>query len=342
MAIFSKILVAAALSVLSATAFSQIVPTGQFTGQQSDGFETQNSPGFPLCIVGRVFNSTADLCDNSGASQNMHITSGWGFFCSIGPHGGGRFAGSAGGPAEYAFDQTATRFGGFFGTNSGVADARAEFYDAAGQLISTATVVCPADCTWTWNGWQVLGGPAIKRVKIVGINGYNGGGFIDMDDMQVDYGTPCPGPVTYCTPKVNSLGCTPGISATGNPSATAPSGLLVRSVNMRNHKPGLLIYGVNGRANLPFRGGFLCIAAPVKRTPPSDSGGNALPTIDCSGVYNIDMNSLAQGLLGGGQPLPALRVPGTTVCCQFWAVDSGFPAPDNVGLSDALEYVVCP
>jgi hypothetical protein len=53
------------------------------------------------------------------------------------------------------------------------------------------------------------------------------------------------------------------------------------------------------------------------------------------------MNLFAVGGLGG-TPLAQLRVVGTTVNCQFWGRDPGFPAPDNTSLSDALQYVVGP
>jgi hypothetical protein len=339
MALVPRFLVASFVSVFAGVASAQIVPEPPFVGQQSDSFETQTAGTFSTCIQGRVFNNTADLCDPSGNAA--HITSGWSFMCTIFPHAGGRFFGSAGGPAVYTFDQPATRFGGFFGTNAGTADATIEFYDSNGALIATQLASIPPTCGWTWNGWRAVSGTGIKSIKVIGLHSF-GGGFIDMDSMEVEYGSPCPVPITYCTPKVNSLGCTPSISANGTPSATATSGMTVLGSNVRNQKSGLLIYGVSGRAATPFFGGFLCILPPVRRTPPTSSGGNALPSSDCSGIYSIDMNACAQGLLGGGQPLAALRVPGTVVNCQFWGIDPGFPPPNGVTLTDGIEYVVCP
>jgi len=144
---------------------------------------------------------------------------------------------------------------------------------------------------------------------------------------------------TYCTGKVNSLGCMPAMSHLGTPSATASSGFTVRATNVRNQKQGLLFYGVNGPAALPFQGGTLCVASQIKRTGAVNSGGSPVSTADCTGIYAIDMNTFAAGLLGGN-PLPALQQVGTLVYCQFWGRDPGFPPPNNTALSNALQYTV--
>jgi hypothetical protein len=112
---------------------------------------------------------------------------------------------------------------------------------------------------------------------------------------------------------------------------------------VRNQKAGLLLYGLAGRASLPFSGGLLCLAPPVRRAPVQQAGGNGAPANDCSGTYAIDMNAFAAGAwLPPGNPHAALLVPGTQVNCQWWARDQGFPAPNNTSLSDALEYFVGP
>jgi hypothetical protein len=146
-------------------------------------------------------------------------------------------------------------------------------------------------------------------------------------------------PSSYCTAKLNSLGCTPQISSTGRPNPAALSGFVVSGARVRNNKAGILFYGIGGGASLPFSGGTLCVATPIRRTPAVNSGGSPAPLNDCSGVYSIDMNAFAQGGLGG-TPLPGLGQSGTIVNCQFWGRDPGFAAPNNTTLTDALQYQI--
>jgi hypothetical protein len=150
----------------------------------------------------------------------------------------------------------------------------------------------------------------------------------------------CLAPVSYCTAKVNSLGCIPATASTGSPSSTAGSGFTVKGVNVRNNKSGLLFYGVSGQAAIPFQGGTLCVASPIKRTPGVFSGGSPAGN-DCTGVYSIDFNAFTVGSLGGN-PLPSLKTPGTVVDAQWWGRDPGFPAPNNTTLTNGLHFTMCP
>ncbi|HUR29272.1 MAG TPA: hypothetical protein VM509_13880, partial [Planctomycetota bacterium] len=143
----------------------------------------------------------------------------------------------------------------------------------------------------------------------------------------------------YCVAKNNSLGCSPSIAAQGAGSATQSQGMVISCAQVLNNKPGLLLYSIAGRSSAPFQGGILCVSQPVHRTPGLSSGGTSAPAQDCSGAYSIDMNSFARGALGG-QPIPALGVPGTLVQCQWWGRDPGFGAPNNSMLSDAAEYTI--
>ena len=145
-----------------------------------------------------------------------------------------------------------------------------------------------------------------------------------------------PDPATYCSAKTNSIGCVPSIGWIGTPSANAGSGFLVRATTVINNKNGLLFYGVNGRAALPFQGGTLCVNTPIRRTGALNSGGNPPPN-DCSGAFVIDMNAFAVSP-GPPVPHPALTVPGTVVDCQSWGRDPGFAPPNNTTLSGGLEF----
>ena len=147
-------------------------------------------------------------------------------------------------------------------------------------------------------------------------------------------------PSTYCTAKLNSLGCIPAIDWSGTSSATAAGGFTLLCRNVLSNKIGLLLYGIQGPAATPFSGGTLCVASQIRRTPGVLSGGNPPPT-DCSGVYQIDMNAFARGLLGG-IPSAALSLAGQQVDCQWWGRDPGFGPPNNTALSDGLEYFVGP
>ncbi|MBK8178348.1 MAG: PD40 domain-containing protein [Planctomycetes bacterium] len=142
----------------------------------------------------------------------------------------------------------------------------------------------------------------------------------------------------YCTAKVNALGCTPSIGAAGAASAGAPAGFAVRATSVRNQKVGMLLYSLTGGSAGPFQGGFLCLSPPIRRVPGVGSGGSSAGN-DCSGVFTVDFNAFARGLLGG-TPDPSLGEPGTMVEAQWWGRDPGFQAPNNTTLSDALQFTV--
>jgi hypothetical protein len=139
-------------------------------------------------------------------------------------------------------------------------------------------------------------------------------------------------PASYCIAKTNSLGCTPTIGSTGVPSMSGANNFFVTASSVRNNKTGILLWG-GSSASTPFFGGTLCIAAPIVRTPTQASGGTQGPD-DCSGGYSFHFTQayLASQFLSAG----------STVYAQYWSRDPGFSPPNNIGLTDALRFTVCP
>jgi hypothetical protein len=309
---------------LCATASAQITVIGPFTGSDSETFESKPY-GQSTCVPGRVFNNKGDLCAASGA---ITISSSLSQTCLITPHGGTHFAGSAGGAAVYTFDSPISKFGGWFGSSAGSANAIVAFFDGNGQKISSLPAKIPADCNWYWNGWQADAGAVVQRVEIHA-SPTSVTSQVQMDDMQIEGG--CAGGVVYCTAKVNSAGCTPSISSLGSPSASAGSGFVVRTVNLLDNKFGLYFYSKTGAQAVPFQGGTLCAQVPLVRTQLQNSGG----TPPCNASYTMDFNAY----IASGKD-PAL-VAGQGVWLQTWSRDPA-SASSTTSLSDALSFTICP
>jgi len=107
--------------------------------------------------------------------------------------------------------------------------------------------------------------------------------------------------------------------------------LFVTAENVLNQKSGFLFWG-HSQTAVPFYGGVMCVALPRFRTPVQTSGGSATGS-DCSGFYSFAFDSAymaSQGLVAGD-----------VVNAQYWSRDPGFLPPDNVGLTDALNFTIC-
>jgi Tol biopolymer transport system component len=143
---------------------------------------------------------------------------------------------------------------------------------------------------------------------------------------------PCGGYPTYCTAKVNSQGCLPEICANGVPSFSGPDDFHVTAHHVLNNKTGILLWSYS-QGNLPLGGGTLCLGSPFKRTPAQNSGGT--PGVnDCSGAYSF---WFSQGyMLSKGIPA------GAVVYAQYWSRDPFFPPPNNIGLTDGIQFTVQP
>ncbi len=177
--------------------------------------------------------------------------------------------------------------------------------------------------------------------SLVGVN-FGNGVALDQDRMLVGspdtqevfaYTLESQASSTYCTAKLNSLGCLPSIGFSGMPSTTSALAFEVTATNVLSNKLGVLFYGTNGPTATPFLGGFQCVAPPRRRTPLQSSGGNP-PPVDCSGTYAFDFNAHIQS---GADPA---LVPGATVAAQYWTRDSG--ASFQTGMTDAVTFGICP
>jgi hypothetical protein len=139
-------------------------------------------------------------------------------------------------------------------------------------------------------------------------------------------------PSTYCTGKLNSLGCTPGISSSGTPSASSIAPFAITATSFINQKNGLLFYS-HAPTSVLFQGGTKCVMNPTVRTPPQSSGGSASGN-DCTGAYSFDFNAW---MVNGWD---STLVAGSEVYAQFWSRDP--QTPSHTSLSNALRFVINP
>ena len=148
--------------------------------------------------------------------------------------------------------------------------------------------------------------------------------------MRGSWALPAAG--TYCTAKVNSLGCTPALALAGTPSWTNGLPFLVNASNVISQKTGLAFYGY-APSSAPFQGGIKCVAPPTFRTVTQNSGGSASGA-DCTGSYSFDFNALIRSQVDPG------LVPGRKVYAQLWSRDPA--SPSLTGLTNAVQFTIAP
>ncbi|MBK8179926.1 MAG: FG-GAP repeat protein [Planctomycetes bacterium] len=174
-----------------------------------------------------------------------------------------------------------------------------------------------------------LDGDGLNEFVVAGSRSDSGGA--DSGVLKCYRLNPVP-PASYCTGKVNSLGCTPQIDSSGSPSASSGAPFLVSASNVVNQKVGLLIYSHQPSA-VVFQGGTKCVGIPTRRTPPQSSGGSTSGA-DCSGTFGFDFN----GWIGNGSD-PSL-VAGAELFTQYWSRDP--QSPSHTSLSNALRFLINP
>jgi hypothetical protein len=302
---------------LAAAASAQITTIGPFVGDHSESFETQpTSPPFVQCITNRVFNGTADLCDPNGGTS-MHITGSWGFMCTIFPHSGSRLFGSTGSPALFTFDADVNQFGGYFGTNSWAAGnpsnhtVTVEFFDRPGNMIGSVLANVTADCQYNWNGWSSTTGIASIRIT----NSAFGGGFVNLDSLEVSVGGGGTVGTNYCTANANSTGQTGLMTGLGSASVAA-NNLTLEASQLPNNSFGYFLTSLT-QANTPNPGGslgVLCLGGNIGRY----TGAGQIQNTGLTGEFDllIDLTQI---------PTPTgfvAAVVGQTRSFQAWHRDS--------------------
>ena len=160
----------------------------------------------------------------------------------------------------------------------------------------------------------------------------NGDGYLD--PWTGDYST---GQVTigasrvlvacYGQAKPNSLGCLPGLGATGTPTAGG-AGLVVQAGKLLIDQPALVLASLMPGA-LPGLGGTLLVLPPWLEIPGVTSHGSGNPLL-CDGALSLPVSGAVLGALGVG----------TRVYLQVLSADPGLPHPPKVSLSDGLWFEV--
>jgi hypothetical protein len=185
--------------------------------------------------------------------------------------------------------------------------------------------------------WNATGSHHLLRPGSPCIDAGDPNSPLDPDGSRADIGAVpydssfAPGPVTFCTAKVNSDGCTPQIAFAGHATANGTAPFVVSAVREVAGKSGLLFYGPGQRAQ-PFQGGLHCVQLPTKRVGAQLAAGAG----PCGGTFTFDFGAY---LAAGAHPL---LFPGAVIACQWWSRDPLDPSGFGTALSDALFFGVAP
>jgi len=171
-------------TAITTTANADIITIDEFESLQMEGFE--DMPGGFVRENVSIFDGMGEVFATNGGW--IHATSGWGFFSTVRKYEGDKFMGSGSG-VTYRFNETQNSFGGFFATNTDVADGTIKFFDND-KLVAQSNINALLGGDWSWNGWTIDQG--FTRIEVEGNR--NGGGYLMMDSMRIAANTiPAPG-----------------------------------------------------------------------------------------------------------------------------------------------------
>jgi len=142
------------------------------------------------------------------------------------------------------------------------------------------------------------------------------------------------GAETFCEAKVDSVGCSPTITASGAASLGGSSSLTLTASNVLNRQFGLFVYGTE-LADDPAFGGTLCVGGNVVRLfEPTNSGGSGAPGTTCGGSFTRVIDSAFIATAGFGI--------GDEFFCQWIYRDPLAPDGSGAGITNAAAFLICP
>ena len=147
-----------------------------------------------------------------------------------------------------------------------------------------------------------------------------------------------PPPSTYCTAGTSASGCVALLSASGTPSASAPSGFTVAASLVEGSRTGMFVFGQGGKQVNPWGSStsFQCAPPPLAASGPLPVTGTLGA---CDGAFGLDLNALWCPTC----PKPALNPgEGSVVQVQLWYRDPLNPSGQTTSFSDAIELWVLP
>lgn len=130
---------------------------------------------------------------------------------------------------------------------------------------------------------------------------------------------PCTAPKLYCTAKTTSLGGTPVIGSSGEASV-GQNAFQLTLANAIPNQTAIYIHGTSS-ATLPFFNGIRCVGDPIERSTAAFTNGAGAASLG----FDCDIDEI-----------------GTTRYAQWWFRDPSQADGTGVGLSNGIEFTICP
>jgi hypothetical protein len=139
----------------------------------------------------------------------------------------------------------------------------------------------------------------------------------------------------YCAAGGSANGCAAAIDTIGTPSASQGFGFSLVVTGAEGQKQGQFVFSSNGQALNAWgnSGSFLCVASPLWRGAPLAGSGTSGA---CNGAFSYDLNA------HWAQKPAQNPGAGSLVQVQLWYRDPANTSNQDVALSEAIEFPVCP